>query len=961
MLKIFKKKNKSEVFINDTPVTKKKWSKQQIINLVALISLVIAHVAVLLSIVLSFRYYSIYPALFGSIVAIVVCLLIIIDIIFFVGFNHQDMALKVISCILVAFMLLGGTVGSYFIAKANGIVNNILDGGNQKYETYSGVFVSYKQEFTSLDQLAGKKVGLLKETQNGISYIAKDLLSDAKIDYAAVEYNTNAELVQALIDGDVDAMAITSAYRDIYSLERDENSPFAKYLDDFKDFLPFEKELKVNSNRKAKNLSTDPFNVLLIGYSRTDIGSPVGLADSIIVATINPQSYEVSMMSIARDSFVPIPCYGGEYDKINSGRSTSRACFIETVENFLGMDMDYYMELDYQGLVEIVGAIDGIEITNPVEFELDGIYVPAGTFLANGYQALQFCRERHHMPNGDFDRQQHQKEVIIAIARKFIESGDVSLALRAMEEASQWMSTDLTLNQLTTVFNLLLNTKNYTSMETFDLVDFQTLRMTGNGGLKYYSYSMHLPLWVYLIYQGSYDESVQHINEVMGNYTIINQQRSFNFSIRERYERPLLYSLTYPEKYMYAPDAMPAYWADLEGMTLEEALAWATSNGVSLSVEEIITPNDERYNVELEGKVYGQSVRYGSLISENKVGTVTMMGAGDIDLDDYYVPDFIGKDVSKVLDWAYDHDIDVSGDGGITSGRVVTSQDPKAGTPIKDVEKIKITLKEPEKYTVTFNSNGGSTCDSITVTQGSTYGTLPTPTKTSYAFAGWFTKDGSTTGTWGSEITSTSDVKITSNTTLYAKWVLDITISLDANGGSVSVESIKPTDKLPTPTYDGYIFKGWFDATTGGKEYKDADLKSLTADIDLYARWEECKHTYGDPVVVNATCGTDGSSTVTCTKCGHVEKTTISATGNHTEEIIPAVAPTCTTDGSTEGKKCSVCGKVLLAPEIDPAKGHKVTSWITTKEATPDEKGLREGICDVCDETVEEEIEYGTE
>ena len=889
MLKIFKKKSKSEVFIDDTPTVKKKWTKQQIISLVALISLVVAHVVVLLAIALSFRYYSIYPSLFGSIVGIVVCLLIIIDIIFFVGFNHQDMALKVISCVLVGFMLIGGTVGSYYIARTNGIVDSVLDGGNQKYETYSGVFVSYNKGFQTVDELNGRKVGFLKESQNGISYIAKDILDSAKIDYATVEFNTNAELVQALIDDEVHAIAITSAYREIYSAERDENSPFAKYLEDFNDFAPFERELKTNSNRKAKNLSTDPFNVLLIGYSRTDIGSPVGLADSIIVATVNPQSYEVSMMSIARDSFVPIPCYGGEYDKINSGRSTSRACFIETVENFLGMDMDYYMELDYLGLVDIVNTIGGIEINNPVDFELDGIYVPAGKYLADGQQVLQFCRERHHMPGGDFDRQQHQKEAIIAIARKFIESGDVNLALTAMHEASQWMSTDLTLNQLTTVFNLLLNTKNFTSMETFDLVDFQTLRMTGGGGLKYYSYSMHLPLWVYLIYQGSYDESKQHINEVMGNYTTINQTRSFSFSAKKKYERPALFQLTYPENYMYEPEPMPAYWADLEGMTLEEAMAWASGNGVTLSVGEVITAGDSRYSAELEGRVCGQSIRYGSLISENKVGTVTMMGAGNVDLDDYYVPDFIGKDVSKVLDWAYDHDIEVSGTGGIESGRVVASQDPKAGTPIKDVDKIKVTLKEPEKVTVTFNAGSGTASkSSIQVTQGSVIGELPTATLTGKVFGGWYTaKDGG-----GTKITESTE--ITSNMTVYAKWSDVITITLDANGGTVTPTSVTTAESLPTPTNGSKAFEGWYTESTGGT--KVTDISGYTSAATLYAHW----HTHDFSITIDA------------------------------------IEATCDTEGYTAGKKCS-CGEI--DPDNTPAStGKKIEGCSVPPEDDPEEE-----------------------
>ena len=63
------------------------------------------------------------------------------------------------------------------------------------------------------------------------------------------------------------------------------------------------------------------------------------------------------MMSIARDAYVPISCYGGTKDKINSGRSTSRACFIKTVEDYTGMTMDYYMEADYEAVVGVVDAI----------------------------------------------------------------------------------------------------------------------------------------------------------------------------------------------------------------------------------------------------------------------------------------------------------------------------------------------------------------------------------------------------------------------------------------------------------------------------------------------------------------------------------------------------------------------------------------------------------------------------
>lgn len=913
MLKLKKKQKQQQMLTK-----KRRLSKQNIATLIAAAFLVLAHIAIVLAIIFSFRYYAVYPSLFGSIVCIIICLLIIIDIIFFVGFNHKDLTLKIVSFVLAVLMLIGGTVGSYLLAKTNKIVNNVLDSNANKYETYSGVFVCYDKynRFNSIEDLKGKKVGMLVENTNGVSYIANNLLNDAKVDFAMVDYKTNAELMTALIDNDVDAVAITSAYRTIYSLERDENSPFAQYLDNLIDFNSFEQELKVDSNRKAKNLSTDPFNVLLIGYSRTDIGSTVGLADSIILASINPQTYTVSMMSIARDSFVPIACYGGEYDKINSGRSTSRACFIETVENFIGQEIDYYMELDYLGLVQIVDTIGGITINNPVEFTLDGIYVPAGEgVFADGQMALQFCRERHHMPNGDFDRQQHQKEVIIQIAKKFINSGDITLALKAMDAASNWMSTDLTLNQLTTVFNLLLNTKNYTSLGTFSLVDFQTLRITGSGGIKYYSYSMRLPLWVYLIYQGSYDESIGHMKEVLGEYTNVKQTKNFEFSAINLYVRPKLYSESYSDKFMFTPDPMPPYWATLEGMTYSEAMKWASENGVSLSVK-YINLGDSNYNVELQGLVVEQSVRHGALISEYPSGTITIMGESEID-ESKQVPNFVGESYSKFVKWyrtyigsnPYDHiTFDTSASGEI--GKVI-SQSVAPGTSIENMDSIKIVVKAGE-YTIKFSTEHGVAPADIKVKTGDdpiNFSNLGN--EGMYVFKGWYTSKGSD----GIKVTSSDEVSAANGgtVTVYAKWVQLFTVTFVSDGSTYAIRTTAE-DFPENPTKTGYIFNGWFDGST-----QVTSMDNIKKDTILTASWSECtNHSFGDWVVTTEpTCQSTGYREHTCTKCKKKEGETLPIV-EHSYVYQAAVPATCTSGGSTEGYKCKWCNAVDPARPIIP-------------------------------------------
>lgn len=142
-------------------------------------------------------------------------------------------------------------------------------------------------------------------------------------------------------------------------------------------------------------------------------------------------------------------------------------------------------------------------------------------------------------------------------------------------------------------------------------------------------------------------------------------------------------------------------------------------------------------------------------------------------------------------------------------------------------------------YAVTFDANGGScSTASKSVTNGSTYGTLPIPIRTGYSFAGWYT---STSG--GGHVTSSTTVSLTSNQTLYALWTVDTYIVIfNANGGNCTTVSKSITygsiyGTLPTPTRTGYSFSGWYTTATGGNQVTNSTKANITSNRTLYAHW----------------------------------------------------------------------------------------------------------------------------
>lgn len=150
----------------------------------------------------------------------------------------------------------------------------------------------------------------------------------------------------------------------------------------------------------------------------------------------------------------------------------------------------------------------------------------------------------------------------------------------------------------------------------------------------------------------------------------------------------------------------------------------------------------------------------------------------------------------------------------------------------------------PQEYSLSFISNGGSSCSSVRIVYDQTYaGKLPSTARTGYTFLGWYTgPDG------GTRISETTVVKVTEDQTLYAQWqAISASVTLNPQLGTVSPACVNltydSTYELPTPIREGYSFDGWYTAESGGTKIDLIGQSKFTADLELFAHWSIIRST----------------------------------------------------------------------------------------------------------------------
>lgn len=132
----------------------------------------------------------------------------------------------------------------------------------------------------------------------------------------------------------------------------------------------------------------------------------------MIVMTVNPTLKSTKMVSIPRDTYTEIVGHGTQ-DKLNHAFAFGGIQMsLDSVENLLDMPIDYVAEVNMEGFQDVVNAVGGITVTNTMDFTQDSFDFQAGQLTLSGEEALSYVRMRKEDPNGDWGRQDRQRQVI---------------------------------------------------------------------------------------------------------------------------------------------------------------------------------------------------------------------------------------------------------------------------------------------------------------------------------------------------------------------------------------------------------------------------------------------------------------------------------------------------------------------------------------------------------------------
>ena len=516
---------------------------------------------------------------------IVIGILILIDIVILFKFKSKKRHKGTYLTFLFFFSLICigvGIVISYFYGQ--------IDNLNKNKITYtSDLIVMSSNKVKKVEDINNMKIGILSDKKSPEGYIIpKEIIKENNLEdeNQIVEYEDYTSMLVDMYSNEVGAIFVPDSYVSMFS----GITGYENIATDVKVIASKDKLMKKAATSKIETASsgkdvTEPFTILLMGIDSTDevlSKNAIANGDTLILITFNPKTLNATMLSIPRDSYVPIACWSGRPEnKITHAAAYGNDCMINTIENYLDVNIDYYAKINFKGLVKLVNAVGGVEVDVPKELCTDDssrggvVCIKEGHQTLMGEEALVLARNRKQLANGTFGREAHQQEIIKALINKIKGIKDVTKFIEILNTVSDNLDTNLTTKQILSFYNVAKDIiKKSLSSDEAELINIQQLFLDGDGQMIY-DERARMVLWDYVPNKSSRNDIVNamKINLEQKNHENITE---FDFSMNKPYEKKTIGAgYNYGFKYTLLPD--------FTGDT--EAQATATANKLGIKVK----------------------------------------------------------------------------------------------------------------------------------------------------------------------------------------------------------------------------------------------------------------------------------------------------------------------------------------------------------------------------------------
>ena len=406
---------------------------------------------------------------------------------------------------IIAIIVYG--IGSYYIYSTQDLFSKISTIGKATEDYY--VIVPAEDaaaaKTVGLDIIMGDDVYVFKSSEE--SYLeARERLAD-HVEINFEEGKNSIEISELMMDGGCDALFMSNTY---YNMSCENIKGFEEAT-----AIIYTITIATTVDDVAKSvdkITTTPFNVCISGNDNFGTIEQVAKSDVNMVMTVNPETKTILLTSIPRDSYAMLHSRAA-YDKLTHSGVYGIDETVTTIEDMLGIDINYYIRVNFSTVIEIVDAIGGIDVNSDMAFithgrQNEGYSFVEGKNHLSGEEALAFSRERYSFTDGDFQRNKNQQKVLKAMLKKVLSSETLlTKYTQLLDAVKDEMQTNMTISEMQSLVKMQIN-----DMAGWNIVNYAISGTTGSQPC----YTMGgAPASVVIPYTSSLTKAATKINNVM--------------------------------------------------------------------------------------------------------------------------------------------------------------------------------------------------------------------------------------------------------------------------------------------------------------------------------------------------------------------------------------------------------------------------------------------------------------